>query len=134
MNRTERHPSRYKPYLWVVGEGTESLPIDGLVVQRYRVVAPRIWLDTQPDQRPDMPDELPSVALPYMRLHRHRLHVPGVYGALEQAVTPPILLLENAPLHPQAENCVPDINAGVPRHLPCAIELALVRCGNCGTY
>ena len=77
MNRTERHPSRYKPYLWVVGEGTESLPIDGLVVQRYRVVAPRIWLDTQPDQRPDMPDELPSVALPYMRLHRHRLHVPG---------------------------------------------------------
>jgi protein phosphatase len=118
MNRAERHPSRYKPYLWVVGEGTESLPIDGLVMQRYRVVAPRIWLDTQPDQRPDMPDDLPSVALPYMRLHRHRLHVPGVYGALEQAITPPILLLENAPLHPQSGELLPDINGGAEEASP----------------
>jgi protein phosphatase len=118
MNRAERHPSRYKPYLWVVGEGTESLPIDGLVMQRYRVVAPRIWLDTQPDQRPDMPDDLPSVALPYMRLHRHRLHVPGVYGALEQAITPPILLLENAPLHPQSGELLPDINRGAEEASP----------------
>ena len=118
MNRAQRHPSRYKPYLWVVGEGTESLPIDGLVMQRYQVVAPRIWLDTQPDQCPDLPDELPSAALPYMRLHRHRLHVPGVYGALEQAITPPILLLDNAPIHPQSGEIFPDINAGAAEATP----------------
>jgi protein phosphatase len=110
MNRVERHPSRYKPYLWVIGEGTESLPVDGLVMQRYQVIAPRIWLDTQPDQRPDMVDEVPSAALPYLRLHRHRLHVPGVYAALEQAITPPILMLDNAPIHPQSGELFPDIN------------------------
>ena len=112
MNRAERQPSRYKPYLWVVGEGTESLPIDGLVMQRYQVIAPRIWLDTQPDQRPDMLEEVPTMARPYMKLHRHRLHLPGVYGALEQAITPPILLLDNAPIHPQSGELFPDINTG----------------------
>jgi protein phosphatase len=112
MNRAERQPSRYKPYLWVIGEGTESLPKDGLVMKRYQVIAPRIWLDTQPDQRPDMPDELPTAALPYMKLHSHRLHVPGIYAALEQAITPPILMLENAPIHPQSGNLFPDINEG----------------------
>lgn len=113
MNRAERHPARYKPYLWVIGEGTESLPVNGLVLQRYQVIAPRIWLDTQPDQRPDMPDELPAGAIPYMTLHRHRLHVPGVYAALEQTMTPPILLLENAPIHPQSGELFPDLNTGV---------------------
>lgn len=112
MNRAERQPSRYKPYLWVVGEGTESLPIDGLVMQRYQVVAPRVWLDTQPDQRPDMPEEIPTLARPYMELHHHRLHVPGVYGALEQAITPAILMLENAPIHPQSGELLPDMITG----------------------
>ena len=118
MNRAERHPSRYKPYLWVVGEGTESLPIDGLVMQRYQVVAPRIWLDTRPDQRPDMLDDLPSAALPYLKLHRHRLHLPGVYAALEQAITPPILMLENTPIHPQSGELCPDINTAAAAATP----------------
>ncbi len=118
MNRAERQPSRYKPYLWVVGEGTESLPIDGLVMQRYQVVAPRVWLDTQPDQRPDMPEEIPTLARPYMELHHHRLHVPGVYGALEQAITPAILMLENAPIHPQSGELLPDMITGAAEATP----------------
>jgi protein phosphatase len=118
MNRVERHPSRYKPYLWVIGEGTESLPIDGLVMQRYQVIAPRIWLDTQPDQRPDIPDDLPTAVLPYMKLHHHRLHVPAVYAALEQAITPPIVMLENAPIHPQSGELFPDINTAAAEATP----------------
>ena len=113
MNRVERLPSRMKPYLWAVGEGLDTLPLDELVSQRYRVVAPRVWLDTRPEQRPDTPDSLPPVATPYLTLHHHRLHVPGLYGVLEQAITTPILLLENAPIHPQGGELYPTLETGL---------------------
>ncbi|NJL48888.1 MAG: serine/threonine protein phosphatase, partial [Leptolyngbyaceae cyanobacterium SM2_5_2] len=113
MNRVERLPSRYKPYLWVVGDGIETLPLGELVGQRYRVVAPRLWLDTQPDQRPDTPDILPSAAIPYLKTHFHRLHVPGLYGVLERTLAAPILLLENAPIHPQTGVLFPDLETAL---------------------
>lgn len=113
MNRVERRPSRYKPYLWAVGSDLETLPVDELVGQRYRVVAPRLWLDTQPDQRPAAPDSLPPEALPYLRAHPHRLHVPGLYDVLERTGAAPILLLENAPIHPQAGELLPELEAGL---------------------
>jgi protein phosphatase len=113
MNRVERLPSRHKPYLWVVGEGIETLPMDELVGQRYRVVAPRLWLDTQPEQRPDTPDTLPDPALPYLHTHRHRLHVPGLYGVLERTMASPILLLDNAPIHPQTGELFPDLETAL---------------------
>jgi len=113
MNPVERLPSRYKPYLWVVGDGIETLPLDELVGQRYRVVAPRLWLDTQPDQRPDTPDQLPDTATPYLKTHAHRLHVPGLYGVLERTLAAPILLLENAPIHPQTGEIFPDLETAL---------------------
>ncbi|MFQ4137183.1 protein phosphatase 2C domain-containing protein [Nodosilinea sp. PGN35] len=113
MNRVERRPSRYKPYLWVIGTDIETLPVDELVGQRYRVVGSRIWLDTQPDQRPAVPDSFSQEALPYLKAHPHRLHVPGLYGVLERTGAPPILLLENAPIHPQAGELLPELAAGV---------------------
>ncbi|MBD2427344.1 protein phosphatase 2C domain-containing protein [Phormidium sp. FACHB-1136] len=113
MNRAERFSSRYQPYLWVVGDGVDHLPLDELVGQRYRVVAPRLWLDTQPDQRPDTPDTLPDQALPYLHTHPLRLHVPGLYGALQPGLSAPILLLENAPIHPQAGILFPDLETAL---------------------
>ncbi|HIK45824.1 MAG TPA: protein phosphatase 2C domain-containing protein [Leptolyngbyaceae cyanobacterium M65_K2018_010] len=113
MNRVERLPSRYQPYLWVVGEGVETLPVDELVGQRYRVVAPCLWLDTQPDQRPETPDLLPEVALPYLKAHGLRLHVPGLYGVLERTLAKPILLLDNAPIHPQTGEIFPTLEAAL---------------------
>ncbi|MGB3201513.1 MAG: protein phosphatase 2C domain-containing protein [Nodosilinea sp.] len=113
MNRVERRPSRYQPYLWVVGSDLESLPVDELVGQRYRVVAPYIWLDTQPDQRPSAPDTFPAEARPYLQAHPHRLHVPGLYGVLERTGAAPILLLDNAPIHPQAGELLPELEAGL---------------------
>ncbi|MBD1873716.1 protein phosphatase 2C domain-containing protein [Nodosilinea sp. FACHB-131] len=113
MNRVERRPSRYKPYLWVIGTDIETLPVDELVGQRYRIVGPRIWLDTQPDQRPSAPDTFPGEALPYLKAHPHRLHVPGLYGVLERTGAPPILLLENAPIHFQAGELLPELAGGL---------------------
>ena len=113
MNRVERRPYRYKPYLWVVGTDTEMLPVDELVGQRYRVVSPRIWLDTQPDQRPRAVDTFPPQALPYLRAHPHRLHLPGLYDLVERTGAEPILLLENAPIHPQSGELLPELGAGL---------------------
>ncbi|MBD1916008.1 MULTISPECIES: protein phosphatase 2C domain-containing protein [Cyanophyceae] len=113
MNRVERRPSRYKPYLWVIGTDIETLPVDELVGQRYRIVGPRIWLDTLPDQRPSAPDTFPGEALPYLNAHPHRLHLPGLYGVLERTGAPPILLLENAPIHFQAGELLPDLAGGL---------------------
>jgi protein phosphatase len=113
MNRVERRPSRYKPYLWAVGTDLETLPVDELVGQRYRVVAPYIWLDTQPDQRPSAPDSLPPEAMPYLQAHPHRLHVPGLYSVLERTGAAPVLLLENAPIHPQSGELLPELETGL---------------------
>lgn len=118
MNRAERFSSHYQPYLWVVGDGVEHLPLDELVGQRYRVVAPRLWLDTQPEQRPDTPDTLPAQALPYLNTHPLRLHLPGIYGALQPGLSAPILLLENAPIHPQAGVLFPAIETALVEALP----------------
>lgn len=113
MNRAERFSSRYKPYLWAVGDGIDTLPLDELVGQRYRVVAPCIWLDTQPDQRPDTPDLLPEVAQPYLKTHALRLHLPGLYGVLERAMFTPVLLLDNAPIHPQTGDLFADLETAL---------------------
>ncbi|WOD38780.1 protein phosphatase 2C domain-containing protein [Nodosilinea sp. E11] len=118
MNRVERRPSRYKPYLWAVGTDLETLPVDELVGQRYRVVAPYIWLDTQPDQRPSAPDTFPPEAMPYLKAHPLRLHVPGLYSVLERTGAPPILLLDNAPIHPQSGDLLPELAAGLASALP----------------
>ncbi|MBD2259209.1 protein phosphatase 2C domain-containing protein [Pseudanabaena sp. FACHB-2040] len=109
MNRPERLPSRYKPYLWVLGEGIETLPVNELVGQRFRVIAPHIWLDTQPELRPPAPDTLPPRAIPYLKAHPYRLHVPGVYGILEGSGIAPIVLLDNSPIHPQSGELLPSL-------------------------
>lgn len=109
MDRSERFPSRYKPYLWVVGDSVETYTIDELVHNRYRVMAPCLWLDTLPQQRPASPDSLPPEATPYLKAHPHRLHLPGLYGILSRPVAAPILLLDNVPIHPQSGELLPSV-------------------------
>lgn len=109
MNRLERSPSWQKPYLWVLGEGIEMLPIGERVDQRFEVIAPQVWLDTQPELPPPAPDLLPLQVRPYLQAHAHRLHLPGLYGILEGTGRAPILLLENGPLHPQSGTLYPSL-------------------------
>lgn len=86
-------PLRYR-YLWVVGATAE---LDSLVDCRYLAVSPQIWLDSQPALLPKLPKHLPEQALPYLKLHLHRLHLPQIFS-LDQAAERPIFLLENAPI------------------------------------
>jgi protein phosphatase len=68
------------------------------------VVAPQIWLDTTPGRSPvPMTEEfveVPEVALPYLHLIRHSLHLPTVFGVHTPNGGTPILLLDNAPIDP----------------------------------
>ncbi|OAB56288.1 serine/threonine protein phosphatase [Leptolyngbya valderiana BDU 20041] len=90
-----------RQYLWAVGIPAEKIPVGQTVADRYRVVAPQIWLDERPDCVPDFPEDIPPTVLPYLRLCPAQLHVPQVYGfcqGTEDAETREILLLENAPI------------------------------------
>jgi len=84
-------------YLWAVG-AVERIPTGTRVGGRYGVVAPQVWLDTQPGRSPDAPAILPDAALPYLYLYPQRLHVPGVFGFCTLKEGSVAMLLENAPI------------------------------------
>lgn len=113
MHPVDRLLPRLHPYLWVVGEGVATLPLGDRVAQRYRVVGPRTWLDTCPDQAPDCPDYLPPSAQPYLVTHGHRLHLPGLYAVLERPPLTPLLLLDNVPIHPQTGDLLPSLETAL---------------------
>ncbi|MEL6161526.1 MAG: protein phosphatase 2C domain-containing protein [Cyanobacteria bacterium J06623_5] len=102
MNGEERkYPIRQ--YVWALGHGTNKIPIGDRVDNRYEVVAPSIWLDTQPDQPPKVPDQVPSFALPYLKAYPYQLNLPGVYGICHQASGEAVLLLNNVPVSRQGK-------------------------------
>ena len=91
------------PYLWALGPAAQQFSPGSTVgnasaMNRYQVIAPQVWLDTQPGELPsDDCDSIHPELLPYQYLHALRLHVPMVYGICE---TPQgkVVLLENSPL------------------------------------
>ena len=88
-------------YLWAVGSAAAGYPIGELIGDRYRVVSPQIWLDTQPALAPFVPETLPEAILAYLQLYPHRLHIPEVYGFCplgEGPNAPNLLLLDNVPV------------------------------------
>ncbi len=92
--------SRFQNYLWAVGF-TASRKSAGsrLGKNRYQVVSPQVWIDTQPYQDPEVLKFFPEDALPYLYLYPYKLHIPEVYGFCHDEETDEdILLLENAPL------------------------------------
>lgn len=87
-------PITYR-YLWAVEP--KERPIGSIVGNgRYKVVAPRLWLDLQPGLVPFMPAEIPDDYLPYLHLYDYRLHLPEIYGVCQEAGQD-TLLLENVP-------------------------------------
>ncbi len=86
-------------HLWVAGTATADWPLGTAVDNRYVIVAPKLWKDTRPMLSSEMPEELPADAIPYMRLHPLRLHVPTLYGFYQaDEAAAPMLLLDNIPI------------------------------------
>ncbi|QLE42716.1 serine/threonine-protein phosphatase [Nostoc sp. C052] len=86
-------------YLWATGSLSAQIPPGTKVADRYEVIKQQIWLDTQPGLPPDIPEELPTEVIPYLRLYQERLHLPQAYGfASNLEGDTDILLLENVPI------------------------------------
>ena len=80
-------------HLWVTDLCQANIQPGDKVANRYEVITPQIWLDTQPGLLPDIPEELPKEIIPYLQLYQQRLHLPQVYGFVGD-----IILLENVPI------------------------------------
>ncbi len=101
-----------KHYLWAVGEGLKAYRPGEIIAARYQVQRGRIWLDTQPEQMPEMPEEIPGTIEPYLRLFPYRLHIPQVYGLasiIAKKGKKDIWLLERGPITPGGESLMPEI-------------------------
>ena len=104
------------PYLWAIGPAAERLPPGIKAGDRYQVIAPQVWLDTQPASPPQPPEQLPRELLPYHYLYPERLHLPLVYGlcTIPQGT---VVLLENAPLE-GAGALLPRLDVSLPQARP----------------
>ncbi|MDJ0737083.1 MAG: protein phosphatase 2C domain-containing protein [Nostocaceae cyanobacterium] len=87
-------------YLWAVGSSTADLSVGEKIANRYEIISPNIWLDTQPGLLADVPQKLSGEITRYLRLYPQRLHIPQVYGFAQsrELGDSNILLLENVPI------------------------------------
>lgn len=99
MNDASVNPPRY---VWAVGDLAAQIPVGERVADRYQVVAPQLWQDTQPETIPEIPQDWPDRVRPYLYLYPLRLHLPIAYGFCqwELAADPQatILLLDHIPI------------------------------------
>ncbi|WP_448571053.1 PP2C family protein-serine/threonine phosphatase [Trichothermofontia sp.] len=100
MKDASMNPPRY---VWAVGDLAAQIPVGERVADRYQVVAPQLWQDTQPQALPEIPRDLPDRVRPYLYLYPLRLHLPVAYGFCqwELAADPQaaILLLDHVPIN-----------------------------------
>jgi protein phosphatase len=104
-----QNPLTYR-YLWAMGKAATRVAAGSLMAKRYLVVGPQIWLDTTPSLPPQATELLGlEPHLPYLRLHPHRLHLPGIFDIcpIEAAQLPEeasqVLLLDNGPITPTGQ-------------------------------
>ena len=98
MTTAQRLISRY---LWAAERQATWIPADRLVEDRYHVIAPQLWLDTKPQEPPDLRLPLPHQALAYAHLYQYKLHLPQLHGfcSIERShETIEIPLLDNIPI------------------------------------
>jgi serine/threonine protein phosphatase PrpC len=101
-----------KHYLWAVGEGIKACRPGDLIAGRYLLKRDQLLVDTQPEQLPELPEEIPSIVTPYLRLFAYQLHVPQVYGLVSSQVSKlpgDIWLLENGPILKVSESLMPEL-------------------------
>ena len=88
-------------YLWAAERQATWIPADRLVEDRYHVISPQLWLDTRPQEPPDVLSPLPRQALAYAHLYQYKLHLPQIHGfcSVKRAgETVEIPLLDNIPI------------------------------------
>ena len=103
-----------KHYLWAVGDGIKVCRPGELIAGRYKVIRDRVLQDMQPELNPEMPENIPGVMAPYLKLFPYRLHVPQVYGMVSRTVSKlssDLWLLEGGPISSQTEYLMPELTS-----------------------
>ncbi len=88
-------------YLWAAERQATGIPADRLVEDRYHVISPQLWLDTKPQEPPDVLSPLPRQALAYAHLYQYKLHLPQIHGFCSLNRSGEVLdipLLDNIPI------------------------------------
>ena len=88
-------------YLRAAGSLALHFQMSDLVGDRYRVIAPQIWLDTKPEL-PPVCEHPNRIAQLYGKLYPRQLHVPRVYDICPLPEGE-LLLLDNIPITAQGE-------------------------------
>ncbi|MGB7521989.1 MAG: protein phosphatase 2C domain-containing protein, partial [Spirulinaceae cyanobacterium] len=91
---------KINPYLWASGESATQLSQVDFIEDRYKVIGPQIWQDTQPEQPVSLEDSLSDWVQIYLKLLPQRLHVPEIYGVCPLGKSE-VVLLENVPIDEQ---------------------------------
>ena len=93
-------------YLWAADRHATWIPVDRLVEDRYHAIAPQLWVDTKPQEPPEVLSPLPRQVLAYAHLYRYKLHLPQIHGfcSLQRSgETIEIPLLDNIPVDPEGK-------------------------------
>jgi protein phosphatase len=88
-------------YLWAAERQATWILADRLVEDRYHVISPQLWLDTKPQEPPEVLLPLPSQALAYAHLYPYKLHLPQLHGFCTLKRSGELIeipLLENIPI------------------------------------
>jgi protein phosphatase len=103
---TTTAPPLISRYLWAAERQANWIPSDKLVEDRYQAISPQLWLDTKPQEAPQVIFPLPLPALAYALLDRYKLHLPQLYGFCSidrSGETIAIPLLDNVPIDSQGK-------------------------------
>ncbi|BAQ60568.1 serine/threonine protein phosphatase [Geminocystis sp. NIES-3708] len=88
---------------------TKDYPIGELVENRFFVCQRNIVIDTKPSIAPILPEHIADEVIPYLKLFSHRLHIPQVYGYIDQEFSAWLLEYESIPLDEKGDLLYPSL-------------------------
>ena len=103
------HTPIVKRYLWVMGEVDHNSNPGELINNRFFIVGKKIVIDTKPHLVPPLPETIPEHIRPYLKLFSQRLHLPQIYGYLNQEKETWLLEYETTPLDAHGHLIYPQI-------------------------
>lgn len=98
-----------KRYLRIGGNVEKDYEVGKLINDRFLVWESNIVIDTKPDLPSLFPDTVPENIAPYLKLFSHRLHVPQIYGFLEDSFEQWLLEYESIPLDDKGHLIHPEL-------------------------
>lgn len=98
-----------KRYLRIGGNLEKDYEVGKLINDRFLLWESNIVIDTKPDLPPLFPDTVPENITPYLKLFSHRLHVPQIYGFLDDTFQQWLLEYESIPLNDKGHLIHPEL-------------------------